>query len=163
MHATSKSCVLLYWQRYSMALQQRGQPNFAALSRGHHLYSTGQPSGWASARILVSSFSLLSQPSQIGCLPYFHTWFGLSANLGCRSETCTRLAENNRHLGTIAQLCQARIDNRKKIVKQQYLPHMSSQYGELRPTSGWDQFVSFGAPQLISTGFASWQRYCTAL
>ena len=21
----------------------------------------------------------------------------------------------------------------------------------------------FGAPQLISTGFASWQRYCTAL
>ena len=57
-----------------------------------------------------------SQPSQIGCLPYFHTWCGLSANLGCRSETCcTRLAENtgrkkvakNRHLGTIAQLCRA--------------------------------------------------------
>jgi len=30
----------------------------------------------------------------------------------------------------------ARIDNRKKLVKQQYLPHMSSQYGELRPTNG---------------------------
>jgi len=31
----------------------------------------------------------------------------------------------------------ARIDNRKKIVKQQYLlPQMSPQYGELRPTSG---------------------------
>jgi len=31
----------------------------------------------------------------MGCLPYFHTWRGLSANLGCRSETCcTRLAEN---------------------------------------------------------------------
>jgi len=29
----------------------------------------------------------------------------------------------------------ARIDNRKKIVKQQYVLHMSSQYGELRPTS----------------------------
>ena len=29
------------------------------------------------------------------CLPYFHTWYGLSADLGCRSETCcTRLAEN---------------------------------------------------------------------
>jgi len=27
----------------------------------------------------------------------------------------------------------ARIDNRKKPVKQQYLFHMSSQYGELRP------------------------------
>jgi len=30
----------------------------------------------------------------------------------------------------------ARIDNRKKLVKQQYLLYMSSQYGELRPTSG---------------------------
>jgi len=33
----------------------------------------------------------------------------------------------------------ARIDNWKKPVKQQYLPRMSSQYGELRPTSGWDR------------------------
>jgi len=32
---------------------------------------------------------------QIGCLPYFHTWCGLNANLGCRSETCcTWLIEN---------------------------------------------------------------------
>jgi len=30
----------------------------------------------------------------------------------------------------------ARIDNRKKLVKQQYLLHISSQYGELRRTSG---------------------------
>jgi len=30
----------------------------------------------------------------------------------------------------------ARIDNRKKLVKQQYLLHMSPQYGELRHTSG---------------------------
>jgi len=27
-------------------------------------------------------------------------------------------------------------ENRKKIVKQQYLPHMSSQYDELQPTNG---------------------------
>jgi len=39
-------------------------------------------------------FLVYSQPLQIVCLPYFHTWCGLSANLGCRSETCcTRLAE----------------------------------------------------------------------
>jgi len=47
---------------------------------------------------------------------YFQTRCGHSANLGCRSETCCmRLAENTarkkspkiRHLGTIAQLCQA--------------------------------------------------------
>jgi len=53
-----------------------------------------------------------SQRPQIGCLPYFHTWCGLSANLECRSEMCcTRLAGNtghkNRHFGTIAQLCRA--------------------------------------------------------
>ena len=33
-------------------------------------------------------FLAYSQPSQIGYLPYFHTWYGLSVNLGCRSETC---------------------------------------------------------------------------
>jgi len=40
----------------------------------------------------------------------------------------------------------ARIDNWKKLVKQQYLLHMYPQYGELRPTSGWDQFRSLGHP-----------------
>jgi len=61
-------------------------------------------------------FLALSQRSEIGCLPYFYTWCGLSANLECMSEMCsTRLAENtgrkndskNHHLGTIPQLCQA--------------------------------------------------------
>jgi len=41
-----------------------------------------------------------------------------------------------------------------KLFKQQCLPHKSSQYGAVG---------EFGAPQLISTGFASWQRYCTTL
>ena len=74
---------------------------------------------------------------------------------------CTRLAANtgrkkvakNRHLDTIAQLCRA-ISSKlrhistigKKLVKQQYLLHMSLQYGELRPTSGWDHFVSLRHP-----------------
>jgi len=53
---------------------------------------------------------------QIGCLPYFYTWCGPSANLECMSEMCCmRLAANagpkivakNRHLGTIGQLCRA--------------------------------------------------------
>jgi len=72
---------------------------------------------------VVSSFFLSfffffaqSQPSQIGCLPYLHTWCGLSASLGCRSETCcTRLAENsgckkiakNSPSGPITQICWA--------------------------------------------------------
>jgi len=41
---------------------------------------------------------------------------------------------------------EARIDNRKKIVRQQYLPHLSSQYGKLRPTSGGDRFGCLGHP-----------------
>jgi len=65
---------------------------------------------------LLSFFLAHSQPLHIGCLPYFHKWCGLSANLGCRSETCcTALAENTghkkspkiHHLRTIAQLCWA--------------------------------------------------------
>ena len=62
---------------------------------------------------------------------------------------CTRLAAytgrkkiaKNRHLGTIAQICRAVSSQLrhvstigKKLVKQQYLLYMSSQYGELRPT-----------------------------
>jgi len=38
------------------------------------------------------------------------------------------------------------IKNRKTLVKQQYLPHMYLQYGELRPTSGWHRFLSLGHP-----------------
>jgi len=51
-------------------------------------------------RSVVSSSIFLffldySQPSQTGRLPYFHTWCGLSANFGCRYETCcTWLVEN---------------------------------------------------------------------
>jgi len=41
---------------------------------------------------------------------------------------------------------EARIDNRKKTVKQQYLLNMSLQYGELQLSSGWDRFVSLGHP-----------------
>jgi len=56
--------------------------------------------------------------------------------------------QKNRHLGTIAQLRRA-ISSQlrhlstigKKFVKQQYLPRMFLQYGELRPTSSWDRFV----------------------
>jgi len=79
-------------------------------------FHTIQPSSFA-LWLLLSFFLLFflasSQPSQIGCLPYFHTWCGLSANLRCRSETCcARLAENTGRknspkiaMGTIAQLC----------------------------------------------------------
>jgi len=109
----------------------------------------------------ASFFLAYSQQSDIGCLPYFHTWCGLGANLECMSEMrCTRLAEiqdakitqKYRHLRTITQLCRA-ISSQlrhestigKKLVKQQYLLHRSSQY-ELWPTNGWDLLGSLGHP-----------------
>ena len=72
----------------------------------------------------------------------------------------TQKSAKNRHLGTIAQLCRAislqlrHISTiEKKLVKQQYVLHMSPQYGELRATSGWDRLTSLGNPckfQLVS-------------
>jgi len=81
----------------------------------------GRPLYFCLVVFLLSSsffffFFAYSQPSQIERLPYFHTWCGLSANLGCRSETCcTWLVENTgckkspkiRQLRTTAQLCRA--------------------------------------------------------
>jgi len=46
------------WQRYCTASSSGGQPNFAALNRGRHLYSAGRPSRWALAHI--SSFYYLN-------------------------------------------------------------------------------------------------------
>jgi len=109
-----------------------------------------------------SFFLACSQLSQVGCLPYFHTWCGLNANLECRSKYAARGllkiqdAKNSqkiRHLHTIAQLCRAVSSQLrhlstigKKVVKQQYLLYMSPQYGKLRPTNSWEWLVSFLHP-----------------
>ena len=90
------------------------------------------------------------------------TW--LAENTGCKNDA------KNRHLGTNPQLCWAMSSQlrhvstiRKKLVKQQYLLHMGPQYGELRPTSGWDRFGSLGHPsyfqRLPRLGSVT---YCTA-
>ena len=62
-HFTSKSCVLLYWQRCCTALQQPALAKLCGVAheielrnfrRGRHLYLAGRPSRWASAHILVN-------------------------------------------------------------------------------------------------------------
>jgi len=124
----------------------------------------------------LSFFLAYSQQSQIAYLPYFHTWCGLSANLECRSEMCcTRLAENtgrknhakSRHLLTITQLYRAISSQlkhistiRKKLIDQQYLLHKVSQYGEHRPTNGWDRCGSLGHSSKFQR-VSSWLHYCT--
>ena len=58
---------------------------------GHYIFAL-----WLlSIFLLLSSFFSLAYELQTGCLPYFYTRCGLSANLECRSEMCcTRLAKN---------------------------------------------------------------------
>jgi len=109
-----------------------------------------------SSSFFFLSIFLFSSPNlsrrMIGCLAHFHTRCGLSANLGCRSETCCTQLSTNTGRKKIAKnspsghhrsalsgyifTMKARIQNRKKLAKQQYLLHTSSQYGELRPTNG---------------------------
>jgi len=61
-HFTSKCSVLLYWQRYCSAVQQRASAKLCGVVQGmelrnfrrrRHLYSPGRRSRWASAHILV--------------------------------------------------------------------------------------------------------------
>jgi len=48
--------------------------------------------------------------------------------------------------GLSSQLRHAHIDNRKEPVKHQYLPHMSSQYGEFRPIAAEIYWRVWGIP-----------------
>ena len=77
--------------------------------------------------------------------------------------------QKNRHLRTIVQLCLAISSqlrhisvNRKKVLSSNIFsrcPHNIVNFGLLTAEIG--PVVS--APQLISTGFASWQHYCMSL
>jgi len=75
---------------------------------------------------------------------------------------CTRIAEIQdakiRHLRTIAQFCRAISSQLRHLstigkisytVIRQYLLHISSQYGEVWPTSGWDRVAGLGHPNLF--------------
>ena len=93
------------------------------------------------------------QRSQVGCLPYFYTWCGLSANLEYRSEMCYMcLAENTgRKNSPSAHHCtvllgyilstKAYIENQKKIVKHQYIsstcPHNMVNFSPLAAEINW--------------------------
>ena len=109
---------------------------------------------------LSSFFLAYSQRSEIGCLPYFHTWCGLSANLECMSEMCCthgkyrmqkwwKKSPSLHHWTTLSGYIfatEACIDNRKKILLSSYISYVSPQYGELRPTNGWDRLGALVQP-----------------
>jgi len=120
---------------------------------------------WNFHPVVCSSFYLFSLPNLSRCrLDVCHTSTHgvalVTVNLRW-SETCgTQLAENTtqkssqkspsgHHRTTLSGYIlatKAHIDNQKKNVKQQYVLHNSPQYGELRPTSGWDRSGSLRHP-----------------
>ena len=65
-----------------------------------------------------------------------------------RTQKSRQKSPSGHHRTTLSDYIfatKAHVDNRKKkLVKQQYVLQVSSQYGELRPTSGWDQLTSLG-------------------
>jgi len=165
-HLTSCSATLLLLLHFMAALSNRA---------GHYIFVLWfLLSFFLSVSFLPRPFSAVADWMST-ILPHI---VGLSTNLGCRSEMCcmrlaaiqdAKVAKNSpstHHRTTLSGYIfttKAHIDNRKKLIKQQYLPHMSSQlhnmvnFGPLAAEIG--SFV--WAPQQISTGFASWLRYCS--
>jgi len=60
----------------------------------------------------------------------------LAENTGCKIDAKTRHLGPSHNLSGYIFAIKANIDNRKKLLKQQYLLKMSAQYGEHQPTSG---------------------------
>jgi len=79
-----------------------------------------------------------------------------AARCKCRTQKSRQKSPSGHHpttsLGYIFTT-KACIDNPEKNLLSSNISYMSPQYGELRPTSGWDRFVSLGHPckfQLVS-------------
>ena len=122
----------------------------------------------------LSSFFFSSPYLSGRRLDVYHTWCGLSTNLDCMSEMCcTRLAGNTGrkkspflHNRTILSDyifgTKACIDNREKMLNSNTsatCPDNMVYFGQLTVEIFWRVW---GTLQ-ISSSFASWQRYCTAL
>jgi len=71
-----------------------------------------------------------------------------AARCKCRTQKLPKI----RQLGSIAQICRAissqlrHISTVGETLLNSNAPHMTSQYGELRPTSGWYLLASLGHP-----------------
>ena len=66
----------------------------------------------------------------------------------CRTQKIAKKSPSAHHRTTLSGhifATKAHIDNRKKNLLNSDI-HVSSQYGELRPTSGWDLLASLGHP-----------------
>ena len=85
-----------------------------------------------------------------------------------RTQKSCQKSQSRHHCTTLSGYIfatKAHIDNQKNFIKQQYLLLMSPQYGELRPTSGWDRSDSLGHPckfQRVSPLGSVTARHCSS-
>jgi len=115
-------------------------------------------------------FLTYSRRSEIGCLPCFYTWCGLSANLECTSEMCCmRLPENtgcrnlpsaHHHTTLSGYICttKACVDSQKNLLNSNIscrCPHNMVNFGPLMTDIGWQ----VRGTTANFTGFASWLHY----
>jgi len=79
-----------------------------------------------------------------------HVWNVLhTARCTHRTQKSRQKSPSGHHRTTLSGYIfatKARVDNRKKFVKQQYVLQMCPQYSEFRPTGDWDRFTSLGTP-----------------
>jgi len=94
---------------------------------------------------------------------------GLKRSARASLEMQDTKSRQKRHLGTIAQLCQAIYSQirhvstiGKKPLKQQCVLHTSHNMVNFGPLAAEIGPVVWGTPANFN-GFASWQRYCTAV
>jgi len=68
-----------------------------------------------------------------------HVWnvlYAARCNIGRKNSAKMAVCAPSRKLSAYVFATKACIDNRKKIVIEQYVLNMSSQYGEFQPTNG---------------------------
>jgi len=129
--------------------------------------------------LFSSSFFFSSPNLSSRRLDVCHTWCSLIANLECSLKRAARgslkmqdakKSPKSRHLRTIVQLCRAISSQLRHVSTIGKKNLLSSNISSSCPQN----MVNFAllaaeigpvvwGPQLISTAFASWQRYCTAV
>jgi len=145
---------------WSLYYRRHFQPVMAALSMrsrcGHYIFALRFLLSSSSSIFFLRLFSavedwmstILPHMVWLYCEFRMHVWNVLhAARWKCRTQKIAKI----RHLGTIARFCRA-ISSQlrhlstigKEVDKKHYLPHLTLQYGELRPTNGWDLLASLG-------------------
>jgi len=142
----------------SQTLRRGTRNGITELCRRRHLCSARQPLRWASPTFLVLLFS---SPTLSGRkVDVYHT---STHDVALGRKNYAKKSPSAHHRTTLSGYIFAtmarRVDNRKKMVKQQYLLNVTSQYGELWSTNNWGQLASLGHPnkfqRVLRLGFVT--------